>query len=276
MTTLFRNLQQTTNYARFRPNYPAALYDFIVQRLACPPTLAIDVGCGTGQATFCLAQRFEQVIGMDPSEEQLSQIVIPPQADKTKTNNISFQVHDVESGLATLADESVACITAAQAAHWFDLPAFYSQVQRVLQPGGILAMWTYGLVRFERDDLNERVNQQLYEKILGPYWDDRRRLVENLYVNLPVLQSESFTAIHRVDKQFDMDMECSATELAGYLRSWSAYSAYCSAHNVQAHSNEDPIQHLVQDYLAQEDITVIRGKWPVALLWSQKAIDSSS
>lgn len=38
-------------------------------------------------------------------------------------------------------------VTAASALHWFDLPAFYREVRRVLKPHGCLAAWAIPLVR---------------------------------------------------------------------------------------------------------------------------------
>lgn len=39
-------------------------------------------------------------------------------------------------------------VTVGQALHWFDRPAFYGEVRRVLRPGGVLAVWSYGLCGF--------------------------------------------------------------------------------------------------------------------------------
>ena len=35
--------------------------------------MAVDVGCGTGQATLALADHFERVLGVDISENQISE-----------------------------------------------------------------------------------------------------------------------------------------------------------------------------------------------------------
>ena len=40
---------------------------------------------------------------------------------------------------------SVDLVTVAQALHWFDLPRFYDEVQRVARPGGLIAVWCYQL-----------------------------------------------------------------------------------------------------------------------------------
>lgn len=49
---------------------------------------AIDVGCGSGQATFLLADHFDQVIGYDISEPQLE---IANQLNRF--TNVSFKVN---------------------------------------------------------------------------------------------------------------------------------------------------------------------------------------
>ncbi len=44
-------------------------------------------------------------------------------------------------------NQSLCLITAAQAAHWFDLKQFYAEVNRTLKPMGVLAIYGYGLVQ---------------------------------------------------------------------------------------------------------------------------------
>ena len=57
--------------------------------------------------------------------------------------NIEYQQAAAEH--TGLPDSSVDLITVAQALHWFDLDAFYTEARRVLRPGGTLAAWTYTL-----------------------------------------------------------------------------------------------------------------------------------
>ena len=59
-------------YAAFRPSYPRALYEYL-SGLVAERRLAIDVGCGTGQFTKGLLPYFEQVVGIDPSADQINQ-----------------------------------------------------------------------------------------------------------------------------------------------------------------------------------------------------------
>jgi ubiquinone/menaquinone biosynthesis C-methylase UbiE len=45
-----------------------------------------------------------------------------------------------------LDSASVDIVTVAQALHWFELAPFYAEVERVLRPRGVRAVWTYGVV----------------------------------------------------------------------------------------------------------------------------------
>lgn len=62
----------------------------------------------------------------------------------------------------------------------FELPAFYREVRRILKPSGSFAAWGYDLCEFENAEAN-KVLEHLYNGVLGPYWSERRRLVEAQY-----------------------------------------------------------------------------------------------
>lgn len=60
-------------------------------------------------------------------------------------------------------DGSVELVTACQAAHWFDLPAFYREVHRVLVPNGVLALYGYECPGFVTGDVerDEKLDARL-------------------------------------------------------------------------------------------------------------------
>ncbi|HKQ40395.1 MAG TPA: class I SAM-dependent methyltransferase, partial [Verrucomicrobiae bacterium] len=140
-------------YADFRPKYPAALFDYLAT-LAPRNSLVWDCAAGNGQATLDLAARFAKVIATDASAEQI--------ASATPHPNIEYRVALAEQ--SGLPDASVSLITVAQAVHWFNLDRFYTEVRRVLQPGGALAVWAYGINQVEGDDVNQLV-QDFYSNI---------------------------------------------------------------------------------------------------------------
>ncbi len=134
MTAPFKDHFSTgsANYAAHRPTYPAQLVDELAA--LCPGTrLALDCGCGTGQLTVLLAERFERVVGTDASAAQI---------DKAQARErVEYRVALAEdSGLAAASADLV---TVAQAAHWLELPRFYEEVRRVARADAILALVTY-------------------------------------------------------------------------------------------------------------------------------------
>ncbi|MEY4581339.1 MAG: hypothetical protein RL701_6042, partial [Pseudomonadota bacterium] len=124
---------QASIYAKSRPRYPATLFAELAA-LAPARTLAWDCGTGNGQAAAMLGELFEQVIATEPSAAQLAEAVPHPR--------VRYEQSPAERS-PSIADASVDLVTAAQAAHWFDRPAFYQEVERVLRPGGVIALWTY-------------------------------------------------------------------------------------------------------------------------------------
>ncbi len=112
-----------TQYAAFRPSYPAALFDWLASSTP-RHDLAWDCGAGSGQASVPLAQRFKHMLATDLSAAQLA--TAPP------LPNVVYRAARAEA--SGLADSTADLITVAQALHWFDLTQFYAEVRRVLKP----------------------------------------------------------------------------------------------------------------------------------------------
>jgi methylase of polypeptide subunit release factors len=61
---------QAKEYAYFRPTYPHALFEFLLEKLVDRST-AWDAGCGNGQVASVLAEHFKTVYATDVSAAQL-------------------------------------------------------------------------------------------------------------------------------------------------------------------------------------------------------------
>lgn len=207
--TVFKDHFSTNNagYAAHRPTYPRALVDFLTD--AVPGReLALDVGCGTGQLSTLLADRFARVVATDASAQQI--------ASATPHDRVTYHVAPAER--SGLPDACTDLITVAQAAHWLELDPFYAEVRRIARPGGVVALITYGVLHVE-DAAADAVAQRFYYDVLGPYWSPERKYVEDGYRSLPF----PFTVLDA--PALDIEVAWTLADLIGYADTWSAVRA---------------------------------------------------
>jgi ubiquinone/menaquinone biosynthesis C-methylase UbiE len=194
-------------YAGFRPGYPGALFDWLARQCKARET-AWDCATGSGQAAVALAERFQRVIATDASAAQVGQA----QAHA----GVEYRVAPAEA--SGLPDASVDLVSVAQAAHWFDLDAFYAEARRVLKPGGLVALWGYEKLRLE--PALASVVGRFYHGDLDGFWPPERALVESGYRDL-VLPFAEIAA-----PEFDMAADWTLDQLIGYFGTWSAVKNY--------------------------------------------------
>ena len=217
---------QSKDYARFRPRYPDALYEF----LKAQPSLhdvVWDCATGNGQAACDLARYFKTVYATDASAAQISNAQQSP--------NIKYSVAPAEqSGLpGSFAD----MVTVAQAVHWFDRDRFFTEARRVMKPGAVIACWAYGHLTPDEPELR-RLTDKVSREILGSYWDERARLVWNGYETMAF----PFTDIKAPD--FFLTSSWTLPELIGYFTSHSATQAFIKANGYH------PAQPLQDEFLS--------------------------
>ncbi|MCD9017283.1 class I SAM-dependent methyltransferase [Parachryseolinea silvisoli] len=223
-------------YAAFRPAYPVALYDFIFRHLP-QRRRAWDCATGNGQVARHLAQHFQHVDATDISQQQLD--------NAYRADNITYSVAPAEK--SGFADGRFDLITVAQALHWFDTHAFYQEVRRTGAPGGLLAVWGYASLRIE--PFVDEIITDFYSRIVGPYWDDARRLVEERYLTIPFPFPEIPSPGFHIDVVWTLD------HLAGYLESWSATQKYTRATGI------NPVPELcgrLRAYWSENDTKTVR------------------
>lgn len=194
-------------YQAFRPGYPPALFEWLAGAVPGHER-AVDLGCGTGQASVGLARHFDEVIGIDPSAEQIARAEPHPR--------VRYQVAPAEA--TGLPDSSADLVTAAQALHWFDPARLHPELARIARPGAVFAAFTYDLCRV--GPAVDAVLDQLYRGILGSYWPPERAHVDAGYRTLPFPWPELAAPSLRIEESWTLD------RLVGYLGTWSAVSAY--------------------------------------------------
>lgn len=229
------------NYAKFRPRYPDALFDFLAD--AAPARdAAWDAGTGTGQAAVGLARLFTHVTATDPSKSQIERA--------TPHARVTYRVAPAEHG--GLDDSSVDLVTAAQAVHWFDRPRFWAQVRRALRPNGVLAVWTY--LMFEIEPTIDEIVRQFYSGIVGPYWPPERRLTEQRYQTIEFPFAEFDAPDFVIEQLMTLD------DVAGYIRTWSATRGFMKHH--QADPVDGLVKELTRAWRSQE---ARLARWPIAM-----------
>jgi SAM-dependent methyltransferase len=238
-----------THYAAFRPSYPRALFEYLAA--ICPARrLAWDCACGSGQASVSLAEHFESVLATDASAAQIAAATADPR--------VLYRVARAEE--SGLESASADLVTVAQALHWLDLAPFYTEVTRVLRPGGVLAVWTYGALHGD-DDAIEAVLAGFLQDVIGPCWPPERALVDSGYRTLPFPFPEIGTP------EFAMEQSWTLPHLLGYVRSWSATSRYVARHGV------DPVIALEASLQTPwgEPHRMRRVRWPLSMRVGRRA-----
>ncbi|WP_438282991.1 class I SAM-dependent methyltransferase [Pseudomonas alabamensis] len=229
-------------YASFRPEYPAALAAYLASTVP-ERRLAVDVGCGNGQLTTLLADHFDTVWGFDPSQDQI--------AHAQAGGNLHYACAPAEALPASA--QGAQLITVAQAAHWFDLPAFYAQVRTRAAPGAVLALISYGVPRLE-DDLQGRF-MDFYHHEIGPFWPPERQLVDSGYATLDFPFAEFKAPAMSIELSWNLEA------FLGYVSTWSAVR----------HAREAGEQALLERFAA--DLATCWGqaqversiRWPINL-----------
>ncbi|TPX16141.1 uncharacterized protein E0L32_004136 [Thyridium curvatum] len=188
------NAEQGKAYAAARRDYDPSLYQLVVDRHRSTGgrfDSLVDVGCGPGLAARALAPHFASVVGLDPSDGMLATARALGGATAT-SQPIRYEVSTAEALGSELSppvpDGSVDLITAANAAHWFDMAGFWPAAARALRPGGSVALWTSGPIVTHPDMPNATAIQDALERLrseyLSPYFVPGNRIVHDRYVDL--------------------------------------------------------------------------------------------
>lgn len=203
---------QADIYAKYRPQYPQELFDFILKHVH-DLQLAWDCGTGNGQSAAILGKYFKKVFASDISKKQIENAV--------KADNIQYALEPAEK--TSLNDNSVDLVTISQALHWFEFDKFYSEVKRVSKQHAVIATWTYNLIQV--DPVTDKLIYDYHFNTLGDYWDKERSHVIEGYKNIPF----PFRPI--ATPAFFIELKWTPEDLEGYFNTWSALQKFITANN---------------------------------------------
>ncbi len=241
-------------YAMARPHYPPELFEYLAG-LCGTRKLVWDVGTGNGQAAVGLAAHFERVIATDASAEQIRHaaphlrvsyhvaaaedpalIAAPHDAERAPAAHAACG-EDLHDSDGLIPPAGVDLVTIAQALHWLDHDAFYANVRRALRPGGVIAAWCYTLPRV--DERVDAVLDAFYHGVIGPYWEPRRRYIDERFETIPFPFTEMHPSCDRLPltmrsmvkgegagSLFACRSEWNLAEYLAYIESWSAVQKY--------------------------------------------------
>lgn len=117
-------------YERFRPGYPAELFEVVMAYAGEPVRTALEIGAGTGKATRLFARRGVTVTAAEPDGAMLAELV----------QHVPANVTTVQAAFEDLgAGQTYPLVYAAAALHWTNPAGRWQRMAALLQPGGVFA-----------------------------------------------------------------------------------------------------------------------------------------
>ncbi|MFZ1886998.1 MAG: class I SAM-dependent methyltransferase [Candidatus Binataceae bacterium] len=123
-------------YARFRPRYPAALFELIAARRGLDGRgRLLDLGCGPGFIAIAMAPYFAEIVGVDPEPAMLD-------AARQEAERAQVALTLVSGSSQTLGHELGAfrMATMGRSFHWMDRDATLAALDTIIEPGGAIAL----------------------------------------------------------------------------------------------------------------------------------------
>jgi SAM-dependent methyltransferase len=193
-------------YRAARPHYPAQLYEYLAS-LCAARSRALDCATGNGQAAVGLAACFESVCAFDASADQIDNAIAHPR--------VEYRVGPAE---VPPYDGPFDLVIAAQAAHWFDLPAFYAALAPLAHADTVVAIWGYAYSTVE-PAIDARLSELLVPRI-DPFWAEGNRIVLDRYATIP------FPFQELAWPGFSFQLEWTLDAYVRYLRTWSGVKLF--------------------------------------------------
>ncbi|TAL02976.1 MAG: class I SAM-dependent methyltransferase [Rhodospirillaceae bacterium] len=200
-STLFQD--KADLYAAARPLYPVELFEYLAS-LTAKRHKAWDCATGNGQAAVGLAKHFQRVEATDISNNQIS--------NAFAHERVRYSIQPGEK--TEFQDGEFDLINVAQALHWFELREFWTEVRRVLKPGGTFAAYCYVWTHVS-PQIDEAIETHIKIPISN-YWAPNNRLCWDGYRTIDFPFNMVETPKFEIVSHWDFD------QFMNYMHTWSA------------------------------------------------------
>jgi SAM-dependent methyltransferase len=188
-------------YERARPEYPPEAIAWLADELDLRAgRTVVDLAAGSGKLTRPLAALGCEVIAIEPVAEMRA--AIGPVA----------RALDGTAEAMPVPDDSADAVTVGQAFHWFDGPKALAEIERVLRPGGALAL-VWNRRPSESSELHAAISE-----IIAPYRGDAPAHASGAW-------REAFAGRELTERHFEFTQRLDADGLADRAGSTSFIAA---------------------------------------------------
>jgi SAM-dependent methyltransferase len=178
-------------YDAYRPHYPEAVFDAIVDAVRSAQATVVEIGSGTGIATEAMARRGIEVTALEPA------VGMAAVARAKLGPAINLVVSTFEDWEPTT---SVDAVVAFNSWHWINPAVGVEKVMSILRPDGVLALIWTEVIQFGQAPFDERSG---YHRHVVPVAQSMERHLEPLDQH-PALAPRIMTR-HRFHERLDAD-----------------------------------------------------------------------
>lgn len=197
-------------YAKYRPDLPEEVANYIVNKFPTTKGVILDLGCGTGQVARALYDFAGEIYAVDPSKEMIKNA---KKAVDDRENKVEFICQSAEKCL--LPHSSIDLIIIARAFHWMDQDVVLKNSRSILKPNG-------GFVSIDDKSLwTGSANWQHTAKKTIQYFLGEERRAGNSYFTVPkesyeeMLKRYGFTSVEV--KKIELKKTWDFKTILGYI-----------------------------------------------------------
>jgi SAM-dependent methyltransferase len=201
-------------YERFRPEYPAELYDVVATYAGEPIRRALEIGAGSGKATRLFAEHGVAVTATEPDAAMLREL---GKSAPSTVQTVRSTFEDVRP------DGTYDLVYAAAALHWTRAEGRWSRVAAHLEPEGVFVSFA-GPFRLTDPEIERAVRvarAPFLDDDEVPSPDGTAPEAPMQWPGTELQKSPLFSDVQQVDIQRRLTI--SAHEYVGYLSTVSAY-----------------------------------------------------